>query len=67
MTLMKKFALFIEKRYQFIKSHGETFNSDLLLIHATSEIDGAKYEVDNRVKVSVPSEDQGKQEANAAS
>lgn len=65
MTLMKKCALFIEKRYQFIKSHGETFNSDLLLIHATSEIDGAKYEVDTRVKVSVPSEDQGKQEANA--
>lgn len=65
MTLMKKCALFIEKRYQFIKSHGETFNSDLLLIHATSNIDGARYEVDTRVKVSVPSEDQGKQEANA--
>jgi hypothetical protein len=64
MSLIQKLAIFIEKRYQFIRSHGETRNSDVLLIHSKTEIDGVRYEVDNRIKVSVPSSDNGMAEKN---
>lgn len=64
MSLIQKLAIFIEKRYQFIKSHGETRNSDVLLIHSKTEIDGVRYEVDNRIKISVPSSDNGMAEKN---
>ncbi len=64
MTLIKKCALFIEKRFNFIKDHGETLDSDLLLIKSTSNIDGAKYEIDSRIKVSSPSKDDGNKEKN---
>ncbi len=64
MTLIKKCSLFIEKRFNFIKDHGETLDSDLLLIKSTSNIDGAKYEVDSRIKVSSPSKDDGNKEKN---
>jgi predicted component of viral defense system (DUF524 family) len=40
MTLIKKLIIFIEKRYNFIKDHGETRDSDVLLIHNISTIDG---------------------------
>jgi hypothetical protein len=65
MTLIQKLVLFIEKRYNFIRDHGETRNSDVLLIHSQVTIDGVSYEVDNRLKVSVPSLDEGKSEKNA--
>lgn len=64
MTLIKKCSLFIEKRFNFIKDHGETLDSDLLLIKSTSDIDGAKYEIDSRIKVSTPSKDGGNKEKN---
>lgn len=64
MTLIKKCSLFIEKRFNFIKDHGETLDSDLLLIKSTSNIDGAKYEIDSRIKVSSPSKDDGNKEKN---
>lgn len=64
MTLIKKCSLFIEKRFNFIKDHGETLDSDLLLIKSVSNIDGAKYEIDSRIKVSTPSKDGGNKEKN---
>lgn len=64
MTLIQKAVIFIEKRYQFIQDHGETRDSDLLLMHGECEIDGSKYEVDNRIKISEPSKDEGKGEHN---
>ena len=64
MTLIKKCSLFIEKRFNFIKDHGETLDSDLLLIKSVSDIDGAKYEIDSRIKVSTPSKDGGNKEKN---
>jgi len=65
MTLIKKLVVFIERRYQFIRDHGETTDSDLLLIHNVTMIDGVKFEVDSRVKASKPSEDNGQREHNA--
>ena len=64
MTLVKKLVIFIERRYQFIKDHGETTNSDVLLIHNATTIDGVTYECDNRIKVSRPSDDNGQKEKN---
>lgn len=64
MTLIKKCSLFIEKRFNFIKDHEETLDSDLLLIKSVSDIDGAKYEIDSRIKVSTPSKDGGNKEKN---
>jgi hypothetical protein len=65
MTLINKAMLFIEKRYQFIKDHGETRDSDVLLLHGNTNIDGADYECDTRVKISMPSKDNGRGEHNA--
>ena len=65
MTLIKKLVIFIERRYKFIKDHGETTDSDVLLIHNVTTIDGVTYECDNRIKVSKPSDDNGQREHNA--
>lgn len=66
MTLIMKLVVFIEKRYNFIKDHGETRDSDLLLVHSSTEINGVLYEVDSRIKASIPSKDNGRGEKNAA-
>ena len=59
MTLIRKCITFIQARYWFIKEHAETKDSDLLLVHNKVEINGVTYEVDSRIKASVPSEDAG--------
>ena len=64
MTLIKRCLSFIQTRYEYIMSHGETKDSDLLLIHNKTTIDNVTYEVDSRIKVSVPSEDDGNLEKN---
>ena len=64
MTLIRKCAIFIERRVNYIKDHGETRDSDLLLLHTETDVDGARYEVDSRIKVSTPSLDEGKAEQN---
>ena len=60
MTLIKRCLAFIQKRYQFILEHGETRDSDLLLIHNKTVIDNVTYEVDSRIKVSIPTSEEGK-------
>jgi hypothetical protein len=65
MTLINKLIIFIEKRYNFIKDHGETRDSDVLLIHNISTIDGLRYECDTRLKISKPSDDEGRGQKNA--
>lgn len=64
MTLVKRCLLFIQMRYNWIKEHGETYDSDLLLVHNKSVIDGITYEVDSRIKMSIPSLDAGNSEKN---
>ncbi len=64
MTLIRRCLAFIQKRYQFILEHGETRDSDLLLIHNKTVIDNVTYEVDSRIKVSVPSSEDGNEKSN---
>ncbi|MCQ2799923.1 MAG: hypothetical protein MJ228_04090 [Bacilli bacterium] len=64
MSLIQRLTFFVEKRVQFISSKGETRNSDVLFMHSKTEIDGVRYEVDNRVKISVASNDNGDYEKN---
>ena len=64
MTLIRRLIRFIQTRYDWIMEHKETYDSDLLLIHNKTNIDGITYEVDSRIKVSKPSEDDGNSEKN---
>lgn len=64
MTLIRKCITFIQARYWYIMEHGETNDSDLLLIHNKVTIDGITYEVDSRIKASVPSQDKGNSAVN---
>lgn len=57
MSLILKLSIFVQNRYQYIKDHGETRNSNVLLVHSDFTLDGVKYEVDNRIRSSIPSED----------
>jgi len=64
MSLIQRLTFFVAKRMQFISDKGETRNSDVLFIHSKTEIDGVRYEVDNRVKISVESDDKGEYDKN---
>ena len=64
MSLIQRLTFFVEKRVQFISDKGETRNSDVLFIHSKTEIDGVRYEVDNRIKISIESDDHGEYEKN---
>lgn len=64
MTLINKASVFVEKRFLFVKDHGETRDSEVLLLHTLSEVAGVRFEVDTRVKVSALSKDGGQAEKN---
>lgn len=64
MSLIQRLTFFVEKRMRFISEKGETRNSDVLFIHSKTEIDGVRYEMDNRLKISVESDDKGDYEKN---
>lgn len=64
MTLIKKCSVFIQKRLLFIKDHGETRDSEVLLLHTDHNVGEVKYEVDTRIKLSCASTDSGKAKAN---
>lgn len=64
MTLIKRCLSFIQKRYTYIMEHGETKDSDLLLIHNKTTVDNITYEVDSRIKISTPSRDDGNLDKN---
>lgn len=64
MTLIMRCLSFLQKRYTFVLEHGETRDSDLLLIHNKTEIDNITYEVDSRIKISIPSKEEDKDKNN---
>ena len=64
MSLILKLSVFVANRYNYIKDHGETRNSNVLLVHSDFVIDGVNYEVDNRIKLSVPSESEALKRVN---
>ncbi len=64
MTLIRKLALFVEMRYRYIDEHGDTTDSDMLTIKTVVPIGGAKYEIETKMKLVVPSDDEGQRAAN---
>ena len=64
MTLIKKCLAFIQQRYNWIQEHGETYDSDLILLHNKTQLRDVVYEVDTRVKASQPSQDDGNSKKN---
>ena len=64
MTLIQKAGVFVEKRFLFVRDHGETRDSEVLLLHSEEMQTGVKFEVDTRIKVSAPSKDGGQAEKN---
>lgn len=64
MTLIRRLLRFIQTRYDYIIEHNETYDSDLLMVHNKTVIGGVTYEVDTRVKASVPSLDAGNSKKN---
>ncbi len=64
MSLILKLSVFVQNRYQYIKDHGETRNSNVLLLHSDFVLDGVKYEVDNRIRSSIPSESEALKRVN---
>ena len=64
MTLIRRCLDFLQERYVYITEHGETYDSDLLLLHTKTEIDGLTYSIDTRVQVREPSKDKGESKRN---
>ena len=64
MTLIKRCMTFINTRVAFIKEHGETRDSDELMVHTKVNLGGIDYEVDMKIRASIPSNDSGESEKN---
>ncbi|MBP5216371.1 MAG: DUF2357 domain-containing protein, partial [Bacilli bacterium] len=64
MSLIMKLSVFVANRYNYVKTHGETWNTNVLLMHSKVEIDGVTYEIDNRIRLSEPAEDVSAREYN---
>lgn len=64
MTLIKRAISFIEQRYNYVRDHGETRDSDELTVTNKTDFSGVTYEVSMRVRASVPSSDGGNSRKN---
>lgn len=64
MTLVRRLQTFIELRYKYITEHSDTRNSDIVTMSSEVKIGDVTYEVETKLKVIVPSEDEGHREAN---
>ena len=63
-TLIDKLILFCQKRYEFMKEHAETKDYDILTVKSKVVIDGTTFEYESKIKISQPSQDEGKREYN---
>ena len=54
MTLIRRTMAFIKSRYEFIKEHIHTYDSDLLQVMNRTQIGANTYEIYSRIKVSTP-------------
>ena len=64
MTLIRRCLDFLQERYVYITEHGETYDSDLLLLHTKTVIDGLTYSIDTRIQAREPSSDKGQSKRN---
>lgn len=59
MTLVKRLQVFIELRYKYIQEHGDTENSDQINIKKEVKIGDTIFEFEGKIKMRVPSDDEG--------
>lgn len=64
MTLVKRLQVFIELRYKYIQEHGDTKNSDQINIKKEVQIGDTLFEFEGKIKMSVPSDDEGARQSN---
>jgi hypothetical protein len=55
---------FIELRYDYIQKKAEIRDSDLLFMKSNIEIEGAMYEYEGKLRLSIPSSEGGQKDAN---
>lgn len=63
-TLIRKLIRFIELRYDYIQKKTEVRDSDLLFMKSKIEIEGAHFEYEGKLRISIPSEEGGHKDAN---
>ncbi|MDY0345932.1 MAG: hypothetical protein RBR44_05210, partial [Bacilli bacterium] len=64
MTLVRRLQTFIELRYKYISDHSDTRNSDVVSVTSEVKIGEVTYEYETKMKIIVPSDDDGHREAN---
>ena len=63
-TCIERALNFINKRYDYITKHADTRDSDAVVVKNKVRVGEVLYEYETKVKISVPSADEGNREAN---
>ncbi|MGM9858383.1 MAG: hypothetical protein ACI311_03940 [Bacilli bacterium] len=63
-TCIERALNFINKRYDYITKHADTRDSDAVVVKNKVQVGEVLYEYETKVKISVPSADEGNREAN---
>ncbi len=64
MTLIRRLQTFIELRHKYILEHSDTRNSDVVSLKNEVKVGDVTYEIESKLKIVVPSEDEGHRDAN---
>lgn len=64
MTLIKRLQTFIELRHKYILEHSDTRHSDIVTVTSEVKIGEVTYQMESKLKVIVPSDDEGHRDAN---
>ena len=64
MTLVRRLQTFVELRHKYILEHSDTRNSDVVTMNSEVKIGEVVYTMETKLKVVVPSDDEGYREAN---
>lgn len=64
-SLLNKLLIFIERRHNYIIKHTDTQDSDILSMKSKVKVGEVTYEFETKIRISIPSQDEGKREANA--
>ena len=64
-TFVRRLLLFVEKRYEFVSQFAVLRNEEMLFVKNKSFVDGAEVEIETKIKVSYPNEDEMGLKSNA--
>ena len=64
-TFVRRLLLFVEKRYEFVSQFAVLRNEEVLFVKNKSIVDGAEVEIETKVKISYPNEDEMGLKSNA--